>query len=45
MPIYACKCCNAPAALVNGTLVRTCACTAPVVASMKAVARGAGGVQ
>lgn len=45
MTTYTCKACCAPANLVNGSVVRTCNCTAPIVASIQAVARGAGGVQ
>ena len=45
MTTYACKCCGAPVTSVHGTMVRTCKCNAPIIANMKAVARGAGGVQ
>ena len=45
MTTFSCKSCNAPVTLVNGGLVKTCACHAPVVANMTAVARGAGGVK
>lgn len=45
MTTYACKCCGAAVTAVNGTMVRTCACNAPIVANLTAVARGVGGVQ
>lgn len=45
MTLYTCQSCKAPAAVLNGVVQRSCACTAPVVAHLKAVATGQGGVK
>ena len=51
MTKYSCQKCNAPATVKQGTkdapthIERTCQCVAPIIASIQAVARGAGGVK
>jgi len=45
MTTYTCESCKAPVTIVNGTPVRTCKCTAPIVASLRATVTGKGGVQ
>lgn len=45
MTTYACQCCNAPVTMVNGTPVKTCKCSAPIIASLRATVTGKGGVQ
>ena len=45
MTTYTCKACGKPVAVINGQIVRQCACDAPVTADIKATARGAGAVR
>ena len=42
MTTYTCAKCNAPATVVNGRVIRTCACNGPVAAHIKAHATGEG---
>jgi DNA-directed RNA polymerase subunit RPC12/RpoP len=45
MTVYRCAHCSAPAKVEAGVVVRTCACSAKVIADLKAKATGAGGVK
>jgi hypothetical protein len=42
MTSYTCRACHAPATVAQGRVLRTCACLAPIIAHLKAVASGAG---
>jgi len=45
MTEYKCKNCGSPVSVVDGQIVRNCDCDAPVISSISAIARGAGGVK
>lgn len=45
MTTYTCAACKAVLPLVGGQPQRVCACQAPIVANLRAVASGAGGVK
>lgn len=44
MTVYKCMKCDAPVSVVNGVVVKTCTCTAGIIAYIKASARGVGAV-
>lgn len=43
MTTYSCQACSAPAIVINGSVIRGCTCTAPIIANIKAHATGTGG--
>ena len=45
MTVYKCMKCEAPVSVVNGVVVKTCACEAGIIAYIQAHAVGVGAVQ
>lgn len=45
MTVYTCSACKVALPVVGGQPQRACACNAPIVAHLKAVASGAGSVK
>jgi hypothetical protein len=45
MTTYTCQQCNKPARVEGGAVVRSCTCTAPVIANLTATATGTGNMK